>query len=122
MQKTFSAVDQFTQTLTILGPITIGVYMAGANTLLIQQSVAGNWVTMADGTLTTSTSVTLDPGGVPIYCRIYNSVHAANATVDVVGNFLADEITVLTGGDSILMEDGDDLLVESGDYLELEAA
>lgn len=47
MQKTFSAVDQFTQTLTILGPITIGVYMAGANTLLIQQSVAGNWVTMA---------------------------------------------------------------------------
>lgn len=122
MQRTFTAVDQFSQTLTILGPTTVGVYMAGANTVLIQQNVAGNWVTVQDGSLTSSTSVTLDPGGVPVYCRIYNSVHAANATVDVVGNFLADEITVLTGGDSILLEDGDDLLVESGDYLELEAA
>lgn len=122
MQKTFSAVDQFTQTLTVLGPCTIGIYMAGANTILLQQNVAGNWITVDDGTFTSSTSVTFDPGGVPIYARLYCSVYAASATVDVTGNFLADEETVLEGADSVLLESGDDVLLENGDYLELEAA
>jgi len=122
MQKTFSAVDQFTQTLTVLGPCSVGIYMAGANTILVQQNVAGNWVTMDDGTFTASTAFALDPGGVPILVRLYCSVYAASATVEVTGNFLADEETVLDGADSVLLESGDDVLLENGDYLELEAA
>jgi len=124
MNRTFTAVDQRSQNITLLGPCTLIIDMAGANTLLLQAKLGTGWVTMTDGTFTADGVVAIEPAGVPLVVSLTQSVHAADTVIHLIGKFLADEITTQIAQDSFLLEtaDVDDLLMENGDYLLLEAA
>lgn len=124
MDLTFTAVDQRSPTITLLGPCTLIMDMAGANTVLLQAKLGTSWVTLTDGTFTADGVVTIEPGGVPLVVSLTQSVHAANTVIQLIGKFLADEITTQIAQNSFLLEtrDVDDLLLENGDYLLLEAA
>lgn len=123
MDLTFTAVDQRSPTITLLGPCTLIMDMAGANTVLLQAKLGTSWVTLTDGTFTADGVVTIEPGGVPLVVSLTQSVHAANTVIQLIGKFLADEITTQIAQNSFLLEtrDVDDLLLENGDYLLLEA-
>lgn len=124
MNLTFTAEDQRSPTITLLGPCTLIMDMAGANTVLLQAKLGTSWVTLTDGTFTADGVVTIEPGGVPLVVSLTQSVHAANTVIQLIGKFLADEITTQIAQNSFLLEtrDVDDLLLENGDYLLLEAA
>lgn len=121
MNQTFTAVDQRSPRITLLGRCTLGINMAGANTLLLQADVAGSWITLTDGSFTASGVVDLDPGGVPLVVTLTQSVHAANTTYELTGNFLADEESIFEGEYSLLTEGGEDLVTEAGNYINMEA-
>lgn len=124
MNLTFTAEDQRSPTITLLGPCTLIMDMAGANTVLLQAKLGTSWVTLTDGTFTADGVVTIEPGGVPLVVSLTQSVHAANTVIQLIGKFLADEITTQIAQNGFLLEtvDVEDLLLENGDYLLLEAA
>lgn len=124
MNLTFTAADQRSPTITLLGPCTLIIDMAGSNTVLLQARIGTSWVTFTDGTFTADGVVAIEPAGVPLVVSLTQSVHAADTVINLTGKFLADEISTQIAQNSFLLEtaDVDDLLMENGDYLLLEAA
>ena len=93
--------------------------MTGTNVIAVQVKIAGTWETVRVLTAAFDDELVFgDVAHVRLNCTMHDT---ADIDYFITGQFLADEITTLTGQHSLLLKDDDDLLLKNNEYLALEA-